>query len=132
MLVDDEVEVLALVDFLVVVFVEVLVVVVVEVVGVVVGVAVVSEVLDVVPVVVAIVLAVAEAVGNPSFAVATRTPIPASPTKVLVALLTRRTPLRESEWLGCQLALVTSQRRESKDQGRRYKRRTPKCVGSFR
>jgi MFS superfamily sulfate permease-like transporter len=121
----EEVEVLAFVVFFVVFLVTVLVDVV-EVVGVGVGVAVVSEVLEEVPGLRAIVSAVADAAGRPSFAVATRTPIPASPTKVLVALLTRQTPLRESGWLGCQLSLAISQRRESKDQGRKCKRLTPK------
>jgi hypothetical protein len=101
----DEVEVLAFVVFFVFFLVVVVVLFeVVEVVGVGVGVAVVSEVLEEVPGLRAIVSAVADAAGRPSLAVATRTPIPARPTKVLVALLTRQTPLRESGWLGCQLS----------------------------
>ena len=89
----EEVEVLAFVVFLVAVFV--VVVVVAAVVGVGVGVEVVPDALDAVPGVRATVSALADAEGRPNFAVATRTPIPASPTKVLVALLTRQTPLRE-------------------------------------
>jgi hypothetical protein len=73
----------------------------------------------------------AAVIGSPNFAVATRIPIPAKPTKVLVAVLTRQTPLREFGWLVCQRGKEISQLRESRGQGRRCKHQTLKCVDSF-